>query len=207
MAAVKSPGGPSKVKEFYYKGVSYADDANRPSPRAKGGSCSVHSPETVIHFRCHSCDGWHRHLAGLIKCVEVRMIIEQLGTEEILVEWDRLNNLIADCRDKLGRLEYRVNQIMDENGADSIPSEVYICEKKKGYQYNQLGLTPLKEVFNASDLEKALIPAHTEEQEIPDKWVTTTVLSLAAKYGTEALRIVDQSRTRTRGIRFARRPE
>ena len=74
------------------------------------------------------------------------------------------------------------------------------------WKYDQPSFGPLKEVFNDADLKKCLIPAHTEEVKVADKWTTATVKSLAAKYGAEALRILENARIESRGrLKFARR--
>ena len=75
-----------------------------------------------------------------------------------------------------------------------------------GFKYDQMSFGPLKEIFNDADLKKCLTPAHTDEVQVADKWTTATVKSLAAKYGAEALRIVENARTETRGrLKFSRR--
>ena len=80
---------------------------------------------------------------------------------------------------------------MEANDATSIPG---VCEQVIENTYDQLAFTPLKEILHAPDLASALTPAHQETIDVPDKWKTATVLSLAKKYGREALAIVDQAR-------------
>ena len=95
---------------------------------------------------------------------------------------------------------------MEERGTKAIPSEAYICEIQNKSDYDQLAFTPLKEIFNDADRKRCLTPAHTKEIEGPDRWATTTVKAVAAKYGDRAKAIVENARTETRGrLKFSRR--
>ena len=129
-----------------------------------------------------------------------------LTDDELLAEMEHIGAILDGCKATLGRLEQEAYRRMEENKATSIPSETYICEMETGWKYDQPSFGPLKEIFNEVDLKKCLTPAHTEEVKIEDKWATSTVKSLATKYGAEALRIFENARTESRGrLKFARR--
>ena len=129
-----------------------------------------------------------------------------LDDDQLLAEMENIGAILDGFRGTLGRLEQEAYRRMEENKATSIPSELYICEMETGFKYAQESFGPLKEVFNDADLKRCLTPAHTEEIKVEDKWTTATVKSLATKYGTEALRIVENARMETRGrLKFARR--
>jgi len=129
-----------------------------------------------------------------------------LSDDELLGEMEHIGAILDAFKNTLGHLEQRAYQLMEERGATSIPSETYICEMETGWKYDQPSFGPLKEIFNEVDLKKCLTPAHTEEVKIEDKWATSTVKSLATKYGAEALRIFENARTESRGrLKFARR--
>jgi hypothetical protein len=132
--------------------------------------------------------------------------LSNLDDDELLEEMEHIGAIVEGFKDTLGRLEFEVYRRMEERGATAIPSEAYICEINTKKDYDQFAFTPLKEILNEADLKQCLIEAHTKEIEVPDKWATVTVKSLAAKYGAEALRIVENARTETRGrLKFARR--
>ena len=122
-----------------------------------------------------------------------------LDDDQLLAEMEHIGAILDGFKKTLGRLEQEAYRRMEENGATAIPSEVYVCEMETGFKYDQPSFGPLKEVFNDADLKKCLIPAHTEEVKVTDKWATGTVKSLATKYGAAALRIVDHARMETRG--------
>ena len=129
-----------------------------------------------------------------------------LSDDELLAEMEHIGAILDGFKATLGRLEMTAVHRMEEKKATSIPSEVYICEMETGFKYDQMSFGPLKEVFNEADLKKCLTPAHTEETKVADKWTTATVKSLATKYGAEALRILENARTESRGrLKFARR--
>jgi hypothetical protein len=129
-----------------------------------------------------------------------------LSDDELLAQMEHISGVLEGFKASLGRLEQEAYRRIEERGATSIPSEVYICEMETGFKYDQPSFAPLKEVFNETDLAKCLTPAHTEEVKVEDKWTTATVKSLATKYGAEALRILDNARTESRGrLKFARR--
>ena len=143
---------------------------------------------------------------------ELRAMVEAIPDhyflldDALLSEMEKVSEELEVIKGVLGRLEQRAYQLMEERGATSIPSETYICEMETGFKYAQESFGPLKEVFNEADLKKCLTPAHTEEVRIEDKWATTTVKSLATRYGAEALRILENARMETRGrLKFARR--
>ena len=129
-----------------------------------------------------------------------------LSDDELLAEMEHIGAVLDGFKNTLGHLEQEAYRRIEERGATSIPSEVYICEMETGWKYDQPSFGPLKEIFNDADLKRCLIPAHTEEVKIEDKWTTATVKSLAVKYGAEALRIFENARTETRGrLVFKRR--
>jgi hypothetical protein len=128
--------------------------------------------------------------------------------DKLLAEMEQLRAELDRVRGTWGRYEQEVYRRMEETEATSLPSEIYICELVKTAAYDQISFGPLKEVFHESDLKKCLTPAHTDTIQVPDKWTTATVKSLATKYGAEALRIVDKARSEGRGkLTFARREQ
>ena len=130
----------------------------------------------------------------------------RLDDDELLAEMEYIGAILNGFKKTLGLLEQRAYQLMEKRGATSIPSKTYICEMETKRGYDQPSFAPLKEVFNDADLKKCLTPAHTEEVKVADKWATATVKSLATKYGAEALRIVENAQTESRGrLKFARR--
>ena len=129
-----------------------------------------------------------------------------LSDDELLAEMEHIGAILDGFKNTLGHLEQEAYRRIEERGATSIPSETYICEMETGWKYDQPAFGPLKEGFNDADLKRCLTPAHTEEVKIEDKWTTGTVKSLAVKYGAEALRIVENAQTESRGrLKFARR--
>ena len=130
----------------------------------------------------------------------------KLTDDELLAEMENIGAILEGFKDTWGHLEHEVYQRIEERGAKAIPSEAYICELETNAKYDQPSFGPLKEVFNDADLKRCLIPAHTEEIKVEDKWATGTVKSLATKYGAEALRIFENARTESRGrLVFKRR--
>jgi hypothetical protein len=131
---------------------------------------------------------------------------QSLDDDELLVEMEHIGAVLDDFKNTLGHLEQEAYRRIEERGATSIPSETYICEMETGWKYDQPSFGPLKEVFNEVDLKRCLTPAHTEEVKVADKWATGTVKSLATRYGAEALRILENAQTESRGrLKFARR--
>ena len=129
-----------------------------------------------------------------------------LSDDELLAEMEHIGAVLDGFKNTLGHLEQEAYRRIEERGATSIPSEVYICEMETGWKYDQMSFGPLKEVFNEVALKKCLTPAHTDEVKVADKWATGTVKSLAVKYGAEALRILANAQTESRGrLKFARR--
>jgi len=129
-----------------------------------------------------------------------------LSDEELLSELEHITAIRDGFSETLGRLEQEAFRRMEERGAKAIPSINYICEIQNKSDYDQLAFTPLKEIFNSDDLKRCLSPAHTKEIEVPERWATTTVKAVAAKYGDRAKAIVENARTETRGrLKFSRR--
>ena len=129
-----------------------------------------------------------------------------LSDDELLAEMEHIGAVLDGFKASLGRLEQEAYRRIEERGATSIPSETYICEMETGFKYDQPSYGPLKEIFNDADLKKCLTPAHTDEVKVADKWATGPVKSLAVKYGAEALRILANAQTESRGrLKFARR--
>jgi len=134
-----------------------------------------------------------------------------LDDDELLAEMEHIGAILDGFKNTLGHLEQEAYRRMEERGAKAIPSETYVCEINVKNDYDQLAFTPLKEIFNDADLKRCLIPAHTEEVKVPDKWITVTVKSLSTEYGADhprgnAPKVVETARTETRGrLVFKRR--
>ena len=134
-----------------------------------------------------------------------------LSDDELLAEMEHIGAILDGFKNTLGHLEQEAYRRMEERGAKAIPSGTYICEINVKNDYDQLAFTPLKEIFNDADLKRCLIPAHTEEVKVPDKWITVTVKSLSTEYGADhprgnAPKVVETARTETRGrLVFKRR--
>ena len=169
----------------YIRRWEHADDADRQSPRPSESAGGVHRPET---------EGELTEPQG-----SVGARLSELGDLEFLVTMDNIAKTLADLKETLGHMEQEAYRRMEERGATAIPSETYICELALKASYDQIGFTALKAIFHESDLAQCLTPAHTEEVDVPDKWATGTVKSLATKYGADALRIVDRAKTEDRG--------
>ena len=137
--------------------------------------------------------------------------IAHLSDDELLAEMEHIGAILDGFKNTLGHLEQEAYRRMEERGAKAIPSGTYICEINVKNDYDQLAFTPLKEIFNDADLKRCLIPAHTEEVKVPDKWITVTVKSLSTEYGADhprgnAPKVVETARTETRGrLVFKRR--
>ena len=172
------------------------DDANRPDQISGSSVDGVHCPETEGSVET-DLNAKVEDLPGYIFALD----------DELLSAMSKLAQKLDAIKSDLGHLEQEAYRRMEDRGATSIPSEDYICELSYRPTYDQLGFIPLKEVFNESDLARCLTPAHTEEVEVPDKWATSTVKSLAAKYGADALRIVDRAKTHDRGKLIFKRRE
>ena len=129
-----------------------------------------------------------------------------LSDDELLAEMEHIGAILDGFKNTLGHLEQEAYRRIEERGATSIPSEVYICEMETGFKYDQPSFGPLKEIFNDADLKRCLTPAHTDEVKVADKWTTATVKSLATKYGADALDIVRNAQIESRGrLIFKRR--
>ena len=129
-----------------------------------------------------------------------------LTDDELLAEMEHIGAILEGFKNTLGHLEQEAFRRMEERGAKAIPSINYICKIENKSDYDQLAFTPLKELFNKEDLDRCLTPAHTKEIEVPERWATTTVISVAGDYGDRAKAIVENARTKTRGrLKFSRR--
>ena len=134
-----------------------------------------------------------------------------LDDDELLAEMEHIGAILEGFKNTLGHLEQEAYRRMEERGAKAIPSETYVCEINVKNDYDQLAFTPLKEIFNDADLKRCLIPAHTEEVKVPDKWITATLKSISTDYGPDhprgnAPKVVENARTESRGrLKFARR--
>ena len=133
-------------------------------------------------------------------------VLGRLSDDVLLGCYQVLKTQLDEDVKAAGRLEQEIYRRMAERKATSIPDETFICEVEARNRYEQVSFGPLKEVFNEPDLVAALTPAHEETTVVPDKWKTSTVLSLARKYGAEAQRIVEQAKVPERPrLRFEKR--
>ena len=137
--------------------------------------------------------------------------IAHLSDDELLAEMENIGAQLEGFKDTWGHLEQEAYRRIEERGAKAIPSETYICEMETGFKYDQVSFGPLKEIFNDADLKRCLIPAHTEEVKVPDKWITATLKSISTDYGPDhprgnAPKVVENARTESRGrLVFKRR--
>lgn len=137
--------------------------------------------------------------------------IGELSDDELLAELEKIGALIDGFRGTLGRLEQEAFRRMEERGKDgipatSIPSEVYECKLDVKNEFNYPAFRALKEIFNPSDFAECLIPEHTVETVIEEKWITVTVKRLCHEYGAEAEAVYERATIPgKRRLKFARR--
>ena len=91
-----------------------------------------------------------------------------------------------------GLIEQELRFRISGREAIGIPSDHYICEIKTENKYTQVLFTPLKELFNATDLKACLEPEHWDK--VLDRWHTQKTLAAAKRYGKEAMDIVYRAR-------------
>ena len=119
--------------------------------------------------------------------------ISGLDDARLLDAYDRALTMKKHWFDEAGRLVMEIRHRIEAREGSIIPSDTYQCELQSQREYDQTAFTPLKEVFNESDLASCLTLAHEETVTVADKWQTTKVKSLARKYGADAQRIFDKA--------------
>ena len=125
---------------------------------------------------------------------------ELLETYAETVKW------LQEIRDYLGQLEQEIWRRMEERQATAIPDRTWTCEAKTRNTYPAMSLTPLKEVFDTTDLADCYTPAHQEVVDVPEKWDVRKVVPLARRYGAQALAIVERAKiTERSGLKFDRK--
>ena len=130
----------------------------------------------------------------------------KLTDDELLEHYDVALATVDSYKKMAGRIEQEMYRRMEERNSTAIPSGTYTCELQTKNEYDQIGFTPLKEIFNEADLAECVELAHFETVQLPDKWSTQKVLALAKRYGDSALAIVNHARSESRPkLKFARR--
>ena len=137
--------------------------------------------------------------------------LQVYGDDILLALYADTKANVEEMLKRKGHLEMELIRRMEERGATAIPSEEWVCEAPVRYEYLPGCFTPLKEVFNASELEQCywpakreLVPEHWEDH--PEAWSTAKVLSLAKKRGAEALSVIERNRLpAARKLKFERR--
>ena len=118
----------------------------------------------------------------------------------------KLMEQLQDTREILGRVEQEIWRRMEERQATAIPDRTWTCEAKTRNTYPAMSLTPLKEVFDTTDLADCYTPAHQEVVDVPEKWDVRKVVPLARRYGAQALAIVERAKiTERSGLKFDRK--
>lgn len=105
-----------------------------------------------------------------------------------------LRSEITDAYRLLYEAEKEAERRMAERGATSIPSELFVCELVTEVNYDRTRFTPLKMLFNESDLAECLTPGFQEIQTVPESWNTARVKAMAKKYGDQALSVVEAAK-------------
>ena len=116
-----------------------------------------------------------------------------LSDDELLAEMEHIGAILEGFQNTLGHLEQEAYRRIEERGSTSIPSEVYECKIEIKNEFDYPAFRALKEVFNPSDFAECLIPEHTIETVVEEKWVTSTVKRLCREYGAETQAIYDRA--------------
>ena len=125
--------------------------------------------------------------------VEVIPAATFLSDDELLKELERLTALADEYAKAVGKIEQEALKRMGDRTATTIPSEDYECKLEIKNEFDYPAFRALKEVFNPSDFAECLIPEHTIETVVQEKWVTSTVKRLCREYGAETQAIYDRA--------------
>jgi hypothetical protein len=120
--------------------------------------------------------------------------LQELSDTGLLRQYERALAESRRYRDIAGHDEQEIHRRIEQAGGTMIPSDEFICEFQSRATYDQVGFTPLKEVFSSVELDKVCSPGHEETIQVPEKWDTRKVISLAKKYGVAALGIVERAK-------------
>ena len=125
--------------------------------------------------------------------VEVIPAATFLSDDELLKELERLTALADEYAKAVGKIEQEALKRMGDRTATTIPHEDYECKLEIKNEFDYPAFRALKEVFNPSDFAECLIPEHTIETVVQEKWVTSTVKRLCREYGAETQAIYDRA--------------
>ena len=137
--------------------------------------------------------------------------MDRIPDDNLLYLYADALNALEEAKGRAGHIEMELLHRMEERGATSIPDDTFICEAPLRYEYPLGCFAPLKEIFNATELDacywpakRELVPEHYENH--PEAWNTPKTLSLARKRGTEAMAVVERNRLPgARRIKFTKR--
>ena len=125
--------------------------------------------------------------------VEVIPAATFLSDDELLKELERLTALADEYAKAVGKIEQEALKRMGDRTATTIPSEDYECKLDIKNKFDYPAFRALKEIFNPSDYAECLIPEHTVETVMPEKWVTSTVKRLCGEYGADTQAIYERA--------------
>ena len=123
---------------------------------------------------------------------------ERLTDDDLLEHYEAAKSAVENYKTMAGKIEQEIYRRMEERNATAIPSGIFTCELQTKNEYDQVGFTALKEIFNDADLAECVDLAHEETTQVPDKWRTQKVLALAKRYGDHAQSVVDRARSESR---------
>ena len=136
----------------------------------------------------------------------------QLATDhQLLQAYEESLTQLEENRVIAGHLEMEIMQRIKARGGTSLPNvgengeQIWQCELVETFTYDQAAFTPLLERFNKTELDACYVPAHQETVDVPAKWLTQQVKSIANKHGDGAPEIVDRARMpKDRKLKFKR---
>ena len=121
----------------------------------------------------------------------------------LLIEYEHAVHEAKQAYENRDRLKHLIFQLMDERGANGIPSDIFECVRSNTYSYldKQRDWLPLFDIFSSDDLAKCYTPpVHGS-----GNWNTAQVKKFADHYGTKAVTVVEKSRTLVDKLSFKRK--
>ena len=117
-------------------------------------------------------------------------------TEEadaLIGAWVEASREAAEWKERLGRIEWELTRMMQDDGATALPHPEYDVALTYRPTYDYGKLAGLRELVPQAEIDRAFVPEHKETVTVKDRWDMRKALTFK-KFGREVEAVLDGAR-------------
>jgi len=122
-----------------------------------------------------------------------------MDNDALAAVWIAAAAQVKAWRRHVDQVDMVITDRLDAAGALELPATDYRILAAPKVTYDQTRMTPLKELLPPEVLAEAFTPAHTVQEQVPDKWHMGKAKGWGKRFGAQVQAIIDHARLESPG--------